>query len=318
MLLVVAVAASLAVGARTIPPGDVVAALLAPSRGEVGIIVWEVRLPRTLVGVLAGAALGVAGALMQGHTRNPLADPGILGVNAGAALAVCVGISAFGITAIGNQVWLALLGAVLATAVVFAAGVARGRTSTPATLAIVGTVVTAILTAVTSAILLWDSATITSFRFWTVGALPGRGLAEITTVLPFLVAGLVLTVGSTRSLNAIALGDQLAASLGSRLVLSRLLGVTAVALLTAAAVALAGPLLFIGLIAPHVARGITGPDYRKLVPVAAVVGAATVLVADVIGRLVIHPEEVQVGIVAALLGGPLFIAFVRRRRLASL
>lgn len=316
--LLLVVAASLAVGARTIPPGEVLAALLAPTGSEADVVVREVRFPRTLVGVLAGAALGLAGALMQGHTRNPLADPGILGVNAGAAFAVCLGISAFGITSLTNQVWLGLLGALVASAIVFVAGVTRSRESAPVTLALVGTVVTAILTALTSAVLLLDSATITSFRFWTVGSLAGRGLGEIGTVLPFLLIGAILAAGASRSLNAIALGEELAASLGTRLLLSRLLGIAGVALLTASAVAIAGPLMFAGLIAPHIARGILGPDYRWLVPLSAVVGAVTVLAADVLGRIVIHPAEVEVGILAALLGAPLFIAFVRRRRLAAL
>lgn len=318
MALVLVVAASLGAGARVVPSAEVFAGLFAPSGADSDIVIREMRLPRTIVGVLAGAALGIAGALMQGHTRNPLADPGILGVNAGAAFAVCLGISALGITSPTTQVWLALVGAVVASALVFLVGVARSRESAPVTLALVGTVVTAILTALTSAVLLLDSATIASFRFWTVGSLAGRGLNEIATVLPFLAVGVALAAAGTAPLNAIALGEELAASLGNRVVRGRVLGLAAVALLTASAVALAGPLMFIGLIAPHVARGITGPDYRRIVPVSAVVGTVTVLAADVIGRLVIHPEEVQAGIVAALVGAPLFIAFVRRRRLAAL
>lgn len=294
------------------------AALFAPTGTETDIVVRDVRLPRTLVGALAGASLGLSGALMQGHTRNPLADPGILGVNAGAAFAVCLGISVFGITSLSNQVWLGLLGALIASVIVFIAGAPRGREPAPVTLALVGTVVTAILTALTSAVLLLNSATITSFRFWTVGSLAGRGLGEIGDVLPFLLAGAVLAAGGSRSLNAIALGEELAASLGNRLLRARVLGIASVALLSASSVAIAGPLMFIGLVAPHIARGITGPDYRRIVPLSAVVGAVTVLAADVVGRIVVHPEEVQVGIVAALIGGPLFIAFVRRRRLASL
>ncbi len=317
-VLVIVLAASLAAGARTIPFPEVLSALFEPSGNDADIVIREVRVPRMLVGLLAGAALGLAGALMQGHTRNPLADPGILGVNAGAAFMVCLGISAFDVTALQNQVWLGLLGALTASVIVFVFGTPRGRESAPVTLALVGTVVTAILTALTSAVLLLDSATITSFRFWTVGSLAGRGLAEIGTVMPFLIAGVLLAAISAHSLNAIALGEELAASLGNRLLLSRVFGIAAVALLTASAVAIAGPLMFVGLIAPHIARGIAGPDYRTIVPLSVVVGMVTVLAADVIGRLVIHPEEVQAGIIAALIGGPLFIAFVRRRRLAAL
>jgi iron complex transport system permease protein len=316
--LITVIGGSLAIGARSIPLSDVVLALLTPSGSEADTVVRDVRIPRTLVGVLAGAALGLSGALMQGHTRNPLADPGILGVNAGAAFAVCLGISVFGITSVTNQVWLGLLGALTASVIVFLGGATRGRESAPVTLALIGTVVTAVLTALTSAVLLLDSATITSFRYWTVGSLAGRGLGEIGAALPFLLSGVVLAMAGVRTLNAVALGEELAASLGNRLVLARLIGIAAVALLTASAVAIAGPLMFIGLIAPHIARGITGPDYVLIVPSAAVVGAVTVLAADVLGRLVIRPEEVQVGIIAALLGGPLFIAFVRRRRLTAL
>lgn len=316
--LVLALAASLATGARTIPLSEVLSAILGPSGTNADIVIRDVRIPRTLVGILAGAALGLAGTLMQGHTRNPLADPGILGVNAGAAFAVCLGISSFGITAIKDQVWLGLLGALIASVIVFVAGAPRGREPAPVTLALIGTVVTAILTALTSAVLLLDSATISSFRFWTVGSLAGRGLAEVGTVLPFLLIGVILAAGSAPSLNAIALGEELATSLGNRVLLARLLGIAAVALLTASAVAIAGPLMFVGLIAPHIARGIAGPDYRRIVPLSAVVGTVTVLAADVLGRLVIHPEEVQVGIISALIGGPLFIAFVRRRRSSAL
>ncbi|WP_109772731.1 iron chelate uptake ABC transporter family permease subunit [Quadrisphaera granulorum] len=317
-VLAVVVAASLGVGARVIPPREVLGALFAPAGTDADVLVREARVPRTLVGVIAGGALGLAGALVQGHTRNPLADPGILGVGAGAAFAVCLGISAFGITSLERQVWLALLGALLVSAVVFAVGAPRGRQPAPVVLALVGTVVTALLTALTSAVLLLDSATITSFRFWTVGSLAGRGLDEAAVVLPFLLAGTVLAAGAARPLDAMALGEELAASLGNRLALARGLGVAAVALLTASAVAVAGPLVFVGLVAPHVARGITGPGHRRVLPLAAVVGVVTVLAADVVGRLVVHPEEVQVGIITALVGGPLFIAFVRRRRLASL
>ena len=300
------------------PLGEVFSALILHPTTDADIVIRDVRIPRTLAGVLSGAALGLAGALMQGHTRNPLADPGILGVNAGAAFMVCLGISALGITAVQQQVWLALLGALAASVIVFVAGATRGRESAPVTLALIGTVVTAILTALTSAVLLLDSATITSFRFWTVGSLAGRGLTEISIVLPSLIVGAALALGSARSVNAIALGEELAVSLGNPLVRVRLIGIAAVALLTASAVAIAGPVMFIGLIAPHIARGIAGTDYRRIMPVAAVVGAITVVIADVVGRLVIHPEDVQVGIIAALIGGPLFIAFVRRRRSAAL
>ncbi len=301
-----------------VPLGEVLLALVAPSGSDADTIVREIRIPRTLVGVLAGAALGIAGTLMQGHLRNPLADPGILGVNAGAAFAVCVGISAAGVTALADQVWLGLLGALMAAGVVVTLGAPRGRGDAPLTLALVGVVVTAILTASTSAVLLLDSAAVTSFRFWTVGSLAGRGMDEIGAVAPFLMVGILLAVATTRALNALALGEEVAASLGAPLLLIRVVGVAAVALLAASAVAIAGPLVFIGLIAPHVARGVAGPDYRATMPLAAIIGATTVLGADVVGRLVIHPEDVQVGIIAALLGGPLFISFVLRRRVAAL
>ncbi|MGH3994939.1 MAG: FecCD family ABC transporter permease [Pseudonocardiaceae bacterium] len=317
-LLTVVGLASLAVGAKPIPVAAVWDALWSPTGTENDIIVRALRIPRTLLGILVGIALGVAGALMQGHTRNPLADPGLLGVNAGAAFLVVVGIYVFGMTSLFGYVWFAFAGAFAASVLVFVLGSLGRGGPTPVTLALAGVALAALLQALTSALVLSDVQTLDAYRFWAVGAIAGRDTAIAGQVAPFLVVGLVLAVANAPGLNLLSLGEDVGRSLGQRVALTRGIGLAAITLLTGAAVAACGPIWFLGLVAPHVVRALTGPDYRWLLPASGLAGAVLLLVADVIGRVVVRPGELQVGIVLALIGAPFFIALVRRRRLAKL
>jgi iron complex transport system permease protein len=318
VLLVAAAAASLAVGARPIPPGQVWAAVWQPTGSADDVVVRALRAPRTVLGIGVGAALGVAGALMQGHTRNPLADPGLLGVSAGAAFLVVVGIHVGGVTSLSGYVWFAFAGAFGASVLVFLLGSLGRGGPTPVTLALAGVAVTAFLGALTSAVVLADEATLDAFRFWAVGALAGRDAAVAAQVAPFLVVGLLLAVANAPALDLLALGEDVARGLGQNLAVARWTGLAAITLLTGAAVAACGPIGFVGLVVPHVARHFTGPDHRWLLPASGLAGAVLLLVADVVGRVVVRPGELQVGIVLGLLGAPFFVALVRRRRLVSL
>lgn len=310
---------SLAFGARPMALSQAWEAFAAfDPESQDHVIVRSLRLPRTAIGLLVGVALGLAGAIMQGLTRNPLADPGILGVNAGAAVGVVLAIHLFGIGSALGWMGFAMAGAFGASVLVYALG-CRGRGGvTPVKLALAGAATAAMLSAVTSAVVLLDQQTLDQFRFWAVGSLTGRGLDLLAPLAPFLLVGAVLALGMGRVLNALSLGDDVAASLGQRVGLARLSGAVAVMLLVGAAVSLAGPIGFVGLVIPHVARGITGPDFRWVLAYSAVLAPILLLAADVIGRLVARPGELQVGIVTALVGAPFFIALVRRRKLAEL
>lgn len=309
--LALAAVASLALGVRAIDLAAVWSGLTTPASTSDAIVVRDLRLPRTIIGALVGAALGAAGALAQGHTRNPLADPGLLGVSAGAALAVVTAIHLGGITSASGYVWFALLGALIASVLVFGLGASGRGGGSPLTLALVGAAVTATLGGITTAIVLSDEQTLDAFRFWTVGSIAGRDSEILAQTAPFLIVGLVLALVHARSLDTASLGADVARSLGQDLRVVRGAGVLSVTILTGAAVAAAGPIGFVGLVVPHAARFIVGPDHRRLVPVAALLGAVLLLVADVVGRLVAQPGELQVGIVLALIGAPVFIAVVR-------
>lgn len=309
---------SLAVGSRHIPLDQVFSALTGPHDGEVGAIVWDVRVPRTLLGVLAGAALGIGGAVMQALTRNPLADPGLLGVSAGAAFALMLAVGVAGISSFYGHVWFAFGGALVASVAVYVlSGLGRGG-QTPIKLALAGIAITFMLESITRGVSLIDPQVLNRYRFWSSGSLAGQDTSTILQVLPFLAAGGALALSLAPALNNLALGDDVAASLGRRLRLIRAQGVAAVILLTGAAVAVAGPILFVGLVVPHAVRALIGPDQRWLLPLTAVLAPCLLLAADIAGRVVARPQEIDVGLVAAFLGAPFFIALVRRRRLAEL
>lgn len=318
LALIMVALMSIAIGARPLSFAEIFHALFASTGTDTDVIVTSLRVPRTVLGLLVGTALGVAGALIQGHTRNPLADAGLLGLNAGAAFFVVTAIFLFGIASPGDYLWFAFAGAAAASVVVFGSASLGGGRADPLSLALAGAAVAFFLQALTNAIVLLDQNTLDSYRFWIVGSISGRGPDIFWTVLPFIVVGLVIAVAGTPALNTISLGDDVAKSLGTNIALTRVVGIVAITLLTGAATAACGPIAFVGLVVPHIARAVTGPDYRWLLPFAGALGGVFLVLADVIGRVVVRPGELQVGIVLALVGGPFFIALVRRRRLVAL
>ncbi|WP_210189900.1 FecCD family ABC transporter permease [Devosia lucknowensis] len=323
LFLVAALAAicliSLAVGARAIPIEGVWQALVAydPNATEHRII-WDLRLPRTVVGLMVGAALGLSGAVLQGATRNPLADPSILGINAGAALAVVLGVSIFGISQLSSYVWLAFFGAGLTMLVVYAVASVGREGATPIKLALAGAALTAMLLSFSNAILLTSPRTLDEVRFWQVGSLAGRSMETVAQVSPFLLFGAVLALASARLLDGLSMGDDVARALGQRIGISRALAALAAVVLAGGATAATGPIAFVGLTIPHVARAITGPGYRWILPYSMLMAPILLLGSDVLGRIIAPPGEVQVGIVTAFVGAPFFIALVRRRKLTAL
>ncbi|HJF77247.1 MAG TPA: iron chelate uptake ABC transporter family permease subunit [Brevibacterium linens] len=317
--LVVVIAASLAIGARDMPISEVLGAFFAPTGSDDQLVVLELRLPRTVLGILVGMGLGLAGGLIQALTRNPLADPGILGVNAGASLAITIGVAFFGISSITGYIWFAFAGALVATVGVYVIGSAgRSRTVDPIRLTLAGVAVAAVLTGLTKAILLTNERAFDAFRSWDVGAIAGRDFDTVTAILPFIVIGTVLALALSHSLNAVALGDDLAASLGTSVNRTRVLSILAVTVLAGAATAAAGPIGFIGLMIPHIARWIVGPDQRWILGYSVVLSPILLLASDVIGRVVMKPGELQVGVVTAFVGAPVLIALVRRKKASGL
>lgn len=317
VLAVTAVAAaSLLLGSNPVPPAVVLDALLNPA-ADADAIVWGSRVPRTALGLLVGACLGCAGAVMQGQTGNPLADPGLFGVSAGASLAVVLGVYVLGVNSILLTLALALCGAVVASVVVFGVAALGRGLSSPVPLAIAGTAVTALLGAITSFLVLRDEESLAAYRIWVVGSLSGRTLEGVVPALAFVAVGLGCALANLRTLNNLALGTDLARGLGESLFRARLVGLGAITFLSAAAVALTGPIGFVGLTAPHVARAMVGGNHYRLLPASALVGMAALLAADVTGRLVGGQAEVAVGVVLAAAGGIAFVAVVRRSKLAA-
>ncbi|GAA2261600.1 FecCD family ABC transporter permease [Streptomyces indiaensis] len=314
-VLVLVALASIAIGAKELTFGQVWHGLFEDS-GTYGDVVVAERVSRTLLGLLAGAALGLAGAVLQALTRNPLADPGLLGINAGASAAVVTAITYFGVTSLSGYVWFAFFGAAAVGALVWFLGGSRG--ATPVRLALAGTAISAALYGYLQAVMIMDEAALGKMRFWTVGSLSSATNSTITQVLPFLLAGTLLALALARPLNAMAMGDDTAKALGADLNRTRALSMLAATVLCGAATAACGPIVFVGLMVPHVVRSFTGPDLRWILPYAAILSPVLLLGADVLGRIVARPSELQVGIVTAILGGPVFIFLVRRRRTAQL
>ncbi|MEW2418839.1 iron chelate uptake ABC transporter family permease subunit [Streptomyces sp. NPDC046866] len=315
VLAAVAVA-SIAVGAKPMALGDVWHGLFHFTGTADDVVVRDLRVPRTLLGLMAGLGLGLSGAVMQALTRNPLAEPGILGVNAGAAAAVVSAISFLGAATMSAYVWWALLGAAVVSVVVYVLG--GTRSATPVRLALAGTAASAALVGYINAVQLLDSRALDKLRFWTVGSLASATMDTVRQVAPFLLAGAVLALALGRPLNAMALGDDTARALGAHLTRTRIAAMAAVTLLCGAATAACGPIVFVGLMVPHLVRILTGPDMRWVLAYSAVLSPVLLLGADVIGRIVTRPAELQVGVVTAFIGGPVFIHLVRRKRMAQL
>ena len=308
---------SVAVGSRPVGWSDIVAGLGGSSDTLAEAAVTK-RLPRTLLAVVVGAALGAAGAVLQGVTRNPLADPGILGVNMGASLAVVAGIAWFGMSTPSTFVWVAIAGAGATAVFVYSvASLGRGG-PTPLKLALAGTATSAAFASFVTALVLPRQDISGNVLSWQIGGVGGASFDTIRLVVPFLAVGFVVCVLTSRGLNTLALGDEVASSLGERVAVTRGVAAVGAVMLCGASTAVAGPIAFVGLVIPHLCRLLVGVDHRWLVPFSAVVGAGLLTTADVAGRIVARPSEIDVGIITALIGAPVFIHIVRRHAVREL
>ncbi|MCA6092377.1 iron ABC transporter permease [Streptomyces sp. SCA3-4] len=315
--LLVAVLLSLAAGSRPVAPSQVVDALLHDGTDKATVIVRSMRLPRTLIGVMVGAALAMAGTVMQGITRNPIADPGILGVSQGASLGVVLAIAVADVHALNGYVWFAFAGAALAAVGVYAIA-SRGRGgASPVKLALAGAAVNALLVSVISGVLTTEASALDEFRFWQVGSIAGRDADLVGQIWPFLLVGAVLVLSVARGLDALALGEDVARGLGQNVALVRIAGGLGATVLTGVGVAAAGPIAFLGLAVPHIARAVVGNDHRWVLPMAALLGPVVLLTADVVGRVVYTPSEVPSGVMTALIGLPFLVSLVRRKAVAA-
>ncbi|MGN9793738.1 FecCD family ABC transporter permease [Streptomyces sp. OZ13] len=311
--LLLAVLLSLAVGARSVAPTAVLDAVLNGGHSPDAEVVRELRVPRTLIGLMVGAALALAGTVLQGITRNPIADPGILGISQGASVGVVLAIAFAGVHTLSGYVWFAFVGAAIASVAVYAIA-ARGRGgATPVKLALAGAAINALLVSVTMGVLTTKAAALDEFRFWQVGSVAGRDAEVVGQIWPFLLVGTVLVISVARGLDALALGEDMAKGLGQNVATVRIVGGVGATVLTGAGVAAAGPIAFIGLAVPHIARAVVGSDHRWVLPMAALVGPVMLLVSDVIGRIVFPPGEVPAGVMTALIGVPFLVTLVRRK-----
>ena len=303
----------IAIGAKPLTIGEVWSGLTATGRDRQeipeAVIVWQTRMPRTALTVVVGASLALAGVAMQALTRNPLAEPGLLGVNSGAAFAVALAISAFGATSVDDYVWFAFAGSALAASFIYVVSARRGRTSGDAHLVLVGAAVSAALGSCTGIITMFDKEAFDSYRFWVIGSLADRGYGILAPLLPFFAAGCLLALLAGPSLNAMMLGEEQAQALGVRLGLVRAVVLLAVTLLCGAATAASGPIGFVGLAIPHILRLLVGVDQRTILGLALIAGPCFMLAADVIGRVAVS-GELEVGIVTAFLGAPVLIAIL--------
>jgi iron complex transport system permease protein len=318
ILIAISILVSLAFGARYVDLSEVVNSLLHPENTSFNALVVRERVPRTVFAIVAGASLGVSGALMQAITRNPIADPSILGVNTGASLFVVSGIAFFNISTAGQYIWLALAGASLTAVFVYGIGSLGNGGATPIKLALAGAATSAALSSLVSAVILPRTEVMNAFRFWQVGSVSGATWEGIATVIPFLGIGMVIAILLTPALNALALGDDVATGLGVRTGVVRMLGAFAGVLLCGATTALTGPIGFVGLMIPHIMRLICGPNMRYVVVMSTVGGAIILTLSDTIGRLIGIPGELEAGIVTAFLGAPVLIFIAMRVKVRSL
>lgn len=311
LVLLLCLVISLAYGAADISLNKIVTALIAFNGSTDHLIIRTMRLPRSLIALLVGAAISVAGTLMQALTRNPLADPGILGINAGAAIAVVVAVFLFGTSSVSAYAWCAFLGAGVTAVVVYWLGSLGRGGLTPLNITIAGAAITALLSSLTTGILLLSQSTLDEIRFWLAGSLAGRDLALLLQVLPYIAIGLIIAFAIAKALTTLSLGEDVAQGLGQRTAWVKVTAAISVVLLAGSSVAAAGPIGFIGLVVPHIVRFFVGFDYRWILPYSAVLGAILLLVADIGARLLIKPQELPVGVMTALIGTPFFIYLAR-------
>jgi len=318
IFLGICVLASLAWGSKNIEFSQVINALLNSDDMSFSVLVVYERIPRTIFSIMAGASLGVSGALMQSITRNPIADPSILGVNTGASLFVVIGMAFFNINSPNQYIWIALAGAGITS--IFVYGIASiGNTGmTPIKLALAGAATSAVLSSLVSAVILPRSEVMDAYRFWQVGSVSGATWESINLVLPFIIIGLIIGLASTPALNVLALGDDVATGLGVNIGIIRIICAVAGVILSGATTAIAGPIGFIGLMIPHSIRLIFGSKLRGIVPMSAIGGAVLLIISDVLGRVIGSPGEVQVGIITAFIGAPILIMIARKAKVRAI
>lgn len=309
---------SLVVGVKIIPFSKVIAYMNHNDLDSITSAIITKRIPRTIFGILAGASLATSGALMQSITRNPIADPSILGVNTGASLFVVIGLAFFNITSANQYIWLSIVGAWLTAFFVYAIASMGKQGATPLKLALSGSAISIALGSFVSTIMLPNNQIMNSFRFWQVGSIGGASMESIKLLLPFFIIGFILSILISQSLNNLALGDELATSLGTNTLLIRILGAFAGVLLCGATTALAGPIGFIGLMVPHIIRSILGNNMKVVLVFSVLIGAIILLGSDIIGRVIGYPSETEVGIVTAILGAPVFITIIRHTKVNAL
>ena len=303
---------SLAVGSHSLTLEEVAGAFVPGRTTVASVIVWQLRMPRTVLAVMVGASLAVAGVVMQGLTRNPLAEPGILGINAGASLSVVLSMSLLGLTDVSDFLWFAFAGAALAAFLVHLMSVPSADAG-PARLVLAGVALGASLRSITGTITMYDSVTFDSYRFWVLGSLADRDAVLLVWVAPFLAVGLVLALASGLTLNALALGEEQAKALGVSPRRARALALTSITLLCGASTAAVGPISFVGLVVPQVLRLALGADQRRLLAVSLVAGPVLLLAADVVGRVILDSGEMEAGVVTAFIGGPVLLLMVIQR-----
>lgn len=318
LFLGLCVLASLAWGSKNVGFSEAINALLNSTDLSFSALVVRERIPRTIFGIMAGASLGISGALMQSITRNPIADPSILGVNTGASLFVVIGIAYFNISSANQYIWLALAGAGITAVLVYFIGSIGNGGTTPIKLALAGAATSAVLTSLVSAIILPRSDAMDKFRFWQVGSIGGANWDSIRLILPFVIIGLIISVAATPALNVLALGDDVATGLGVNIGVIRVICAVAGVILSGATTAIAGPIAFIGLMIPHTIRLIFGSNLNGIVPLSAIGGAALLIISDVIGRVIGSPGEVQVGIITAFIGAPILIMIARKAKVRAI
>lgn len=318
VLLLICAFLSIACGVKSVGIQSIIGAFITNDASALEVNIVQARIPRTVFGILAGAALGISGLLMQSITRNPIADPSILGVNTGASLFVVCGIAFFHIQSGNQYIWLAFIGAALTAILVYGLASVGTGGATPIRLALAGAAASTALQSLVNTIMLPNTQVMDQFRFWQVGSISGASWQDIRLISPYLVVGFLLAFFMVPSLNTLALGDDVATGLGVNVMMVRGLSALAAVLLCASVTALAGPISFIGLMVPHLICAFVGPDLKKIMPLSAICGACVLLISDVLGRILGRPGELESGIITALIGGPVFIVIIRKVKVRSL